>query len=407
MATTNTDPPARCLDLTRLVSRAGQQHTGVDRVEMAYLAHLIAADARLFGLVRTSLGYLLLDAAGCAAFHDRTRRGEIGRPTLLSWMARHSDRARAGVESDLRGDAIARARTRKLGAMLTRHLPPGTSYINVGHTNLGQSTITGLRAVPDLRIAVMIHDTIPLDLPQMQRPGTVARFQTFFDQAMRHADLIIANSQVTADDIARHCPDPPETHVAHLGIDPPQTGGKAPDGPWSGKTFFVVLGTIEPRKNHAFLLDIWADLVARDGPDAPHLLILGSRGWRNEAVFARLDAAPAHVHELAGLDDTEVAALLADSAGMVFPSLAEGFGLPPAEALQLDVPVLCNTLPVLREVLGDKAIYADVSDRYPWIETIGRLGLSKSASPPEMMDRSAAWKPPDWRNHFNIILNRL
>ena len=175
-ADTKAEPPARCLDLTRLVSRAGKQHSGVDRVEMAYLTHLLAADAPLFGLVRTSLGYLLLDQTGCAAFRNRLARGDIGRPTLFSLLARRSDRARAGAESDLRRDAIGRARTHKLGDMLLRHLPRGASYINVGHTNLSRATVQGLRAVPGMRIAVMIHDTIPLDLPDMQRAGSVARF---------------------------------------------------------------------------------------------------------------------------------------------------------------------------------------------------------------------------------------
>ncbi|QFS84538.1 glycosyltransferase family 1 protein [Roseivivax sp. THAF197b] len=400
------EPQARCLDLTRLVSRAGRQMTGVDRVERAYLAHLIAAPAPLFGLIRTALGYLLIDEAGCAAFEERLDKGEIGTPTLFSRLARRGDPVRAGVESDLRRDAIARARPRQLGRMLARHLPPGTSYLNVGHSSLTGATFRGLRAVPGLRIAVMIHDTIPLDLPQMQRPGSVPRFRALFDRVMAEADLIIANSQATADDIARHCPDPPEILVAHLGVAPPQPGA-APDGPRQDAPYFVALGTIEPRKNHAFLLDIWEDLVARHGHAAPHLLILGARGWNNDEVFARLDLQPPHVHELAGLDDAAVTALLRDSRGLLFPSLAEGFGLPPAEALQLGVPVLCNTLPVLREVLGDQAIYADLHDRYPWEAAIIRLAQQTKPPRSEMTDQSAAWTPPDWRSHFKRLLNRV
>ena len=386
-ADTKAEPPARCLDLTRLVGRAGKQHTGVDRVEMAYLTHLLAADAPLFGLVRTSLGYLLLDQTGCAAFRNRLARGDIGRPTLFSLLARRSDRARAGAESDLRRDAIGRARTHKLGDMLLRHLPRGASYINVGHTNLSRATVQGLRAVPGMRIAVMIHDTIPLDLPDMQRAGSVARFQTFFDRAMADADVIIANSHATAADVARHCDHPPEICVAPLGIDPPKPG-TAPRGSWTGQPYFVALGTIEPRKNHAFLLDLWDELVATQGPEAPHLVIVGARGWRNKDVFARLDAGPPNVHELAGQDD-------------------EGFGLPPAEAVQLGTPVVCNTLEVLRETLGDNAIYADVADRYLWRDTILRLARGQDGAQSEMANQSAEWHPPDWPSHFNTLLSRI
>ncbi|WP_234990133.1 glycosyltransferase family 4 protein [Roseivivax lentus] len=383
--------------------------TGVDRVERAYLAHLIAAQAPLFGLVRTALGYLLLDEAGCAAFAARLDRGEIGRPTLFSRLARRGDPARAGTESDLRRDAVARARPRGLGRMLARHLPPGTSYVNVGHTNLTPSTFRGLRAVPGLSIAVMIHDTIPLDLPEMQRAGSVARFHALFDRVMAEADLVIANSQATAADIARHCPAPPEIAVAHLGVAPPAatTPADAPRGHWTDAPYFVALGTIEPRKNHAFLLDLWARLVAELGAEAPHLLILGARGWNNADVFARLDARPPHVHELAGLDDAAVTALLRGSRGLLFPSLAEGFGLPPVEALQLGVPVLCNPLPVLREVLGDQAIYADSRDGYPWEQTVIRLARETPAPRDGNMGQSAAFEPPDWQCHFKGLLSRI
>ncbi len=187
----------------------------------------------------------------------------------------------------------------------------------------------------------------------------------------------------------------------------PARPGEAPHGAWTGRPYFVALGTIEPRKNHALLLDIWEGLTAAQGNAAPHLLILGSRGWRNADVFARLDAGPAHVHELPGLDDSEVAALLADSRGLLFPSLAEGFGLPPAEALSLGVPALCNTLPVLREVLGDQAIYADSRDSYTWQQEITRLAGKTSAPPEGRIAPQARWSPPDWTSHFTRLLSRI
>ncbi|QFT61436.1 glycosyltransferase family 1 protein [Roseivivax sp. THAF30] len=398
-AITRAESPARCLDLTRLVSRAGRQATGVDRVERAYLEHLSHQSAPLFGLVRTALGYLLIDHAGCRAFASRLGAGEIGRPTLFSRLARRGDPARAGMESDLRRDAVGRARPRKLGAMLRRHLPEGTSYINVGHTNLGRDTLSGLRAVPGLRIGVMIHDTIPLDLPEMQREGSVTRFQMLFDRVAAEADTIIANSRATAADIARHSGRRDGVIAAHLGVSQPRLG-TPPIGPWSRAPCFVALGTIEPRKNHGFLLDLWERLVAEHGADAPHLLILGSRGWRNERVFARLDAAPPHIHELPGLEDPEVFALLAASRGLVFPSLAEGYGLPPLEAAALGVPALCNDLPVTREVLGDKGIYADVADGYLWREHIMRLARQDDRD-----SQPAEWAPPGWDAHFKTVLS--
>ena len=82
-------PPARLLDLTRSLRRVGRGATGVDRVELAYLSHLLTEDAPLFGVARTALGYVLLDRDGMRGFQDRLR-GRIpwGRADLLSRLPR-------------------------------------------------------------------------------------------------------------------------------------------------------------------------------------------------------------------------------------------------------------------------------------------------------------------------------
>ncbi|MCE0505475.1 glycosyltransferase family 4 protein [Roseivivax sp. GX 12232] len=380
--------------------------TGVDRVERAYLDHLLAAPVPLFGLVRTALGYLLLDEAGCRAFAARLDAPPEAQPGLLARLARRGDPARAAAEEAHRALALDRARKGALGPMLARHLPAGSAYLNVGHSNLTAATVAGLRAVPRLSIAVMIHDTIPLDLPEMQREGTVPRFRALLDRACAEADLLIANSRATAEDIARLTGRRENVVTAPLGVAVPRPG-QAPEGPWTARPYFVALGTIEPRKNHGFLLDLWARLTEELGPKAPHLLILGARGWRNAEVFARLDARPAHVHELGALPDAAVAALLAESRGLLFPSLAEGYGLPPAEAAALGVPVLCNSLPVLREVLGDKAVYADVAEGYLWHDKIMRLAQGAATRNGDRDDRPGAWRPPGWDDHFRIVLTHV
>ena len=158
------------------------------------------------------------------------------------------------------------------------------------------------------------------------------------DTAAARADVILCNSRATEADVLRlAAPRRPRTVVAHLGVSVPEAG-TPPQGAWSGAPYFVTLGTIEPRKNHALLLDIW-DRFAAEGRDAPHLLLCGARGWNNAAVFARLDAGNPLVQERPGLSDGEIAALLVHSRGLLFPSLAEGYGLPPIEAAALGLPI--------------------------------------------------------------------
>lgn len=411
MADTSGAANAYLLDLSRLISRAGRVPTGVDRVERAYLDHLLTLDAPLFGLVRTAYGFALLDRAGMQALRDRfAGRAGWGRADMLSRLRRGLPQARKQAEADVRRLAIARCLPARLGAMLRRHLPRAGVYMNVGHANLTDRVLAAVRHGAGARIAVMIHDTIPLDHPHYQRPEVVARFAPMLRRVRARADWIICNSGDTADDVRRHMSEwgpVPDRIIAHLGVDVPvpahdwpYPAGFDPSRPW-----FVTIGTIEPRKNHGLLLDVWAAL-ARDGAKPmPQLVICGSRGWMNDAVFARLDGDAAmgrDVFEVPGLSDAQIAAVLTGSLGLLFPSLAEGFGLPPAEAAALGVPVICNDLPVYHEILGDIPVYAKGDGIYPWIKGI-EAALAANNTGRHVVEGVV----PDWGDHFNTVLSKL
>ena len=406
-------PPARLLDLTRLVSRAGRRPTGIDRVELAYLRAFLADTVPVFGLVRSAWGYILLERQGCQALLDRvTGHTSWGRPDLLSLLRRSLSSVRKQAEADLRRFALGRCLPSGLGRMLTRNLPTGAAYINVGHTNLTERVLGSVRRSLAGQVVVMIHDTIPLDYPQYQRPGTVGNFRAMLSRVQRHATLILCNSACTRADLLRHVSADgtvPDTLVALLGAED-LTSGTLPDMPsgfdWN-RPNFVTVGTIEPRKNHMFLLDLWSDMAAaRPSGPMPQLLICGARGWNNDAVFARLDSDPLmgqHVFELPDLTDGQIVALLRQSHGALFPSHAEGFGLPPVEALSLAVPVICNTLEIYKETLGEYPVYASVDDRYLWLQEIQRLAFGQNGR----QVTGKGFQPPRWQSHFNAVLSRL
>lgn len=406
--------PARLLDLTRLVSRLGQgQPTGVDRVEAAYLAHFLTLPSPVFGLVRSKLGYLLLDRNGMAGFHRLVgAQAPLPPPDLLSRLARRSNPQLARAETAIRRLALARCRPSALPQTLRRHLPHGFAYFNTGHANLSADSLRALKAGGAAPLVVMIHDTIPLDHPKFTRPDTIRSFDAKLAAVSALADLALHTAQATRSQtethFARHGRIPPGL-IAPLGIAPLQPGTNPPQS----HPYFVTLGTIEPRKNHAFLLDIW-EALHRDLPlqAIPHLFILGRRGWSNERVFQRLDTLPFRnqtVFERPNLPDEAVATLLAHARALLFPSHVEGFGLPPIEAASLGVAVIVPPLPVYRETLGNYPVYASLDDSYSWMETIIRLtdGKYEQGQTGHRREGAAqhAVQIPQWDAHFKIVLN--
>lgn len=404
-------PAARLLDITRLASRAGRVLTGIDRVERAYLDAVLADDTPAFGLMRTPLGYLLLDEAGlrglAARFDGKTSWGQA---TRLAKIFKKLEPMQQRALSDMRRLAKARATRRGLGRMLCKHLPASTAYLNTGHTNLTDQTARGVKALKGARIAVFVHDTIPLDVPQFQREGATERFGLFLRKVSEHANLTIYNSAATRADAERHLEKMgriPQGIVAHLGVFAPEAKPEElPKGMPPEVPYFVTVGTLEGRKNHAFLLSVWEQMEKSTPPqDMPELVMIGHRGWANDEFFFQFDRSRlkgVFLHELNDLSDGAMAALLDGAAGVLCPSHAEGYGLPLFEALARDVPVICPDLPVYREVAGDIPVYASVNDSYLWIRRIMAMAKSRDA---EQARAKTGFEPPKWEDHFNLVLS--
>lgn len=407
-------PTARLLDLTRLVSRLGRGAlTGVDRVELAYLEGLLAGPTPLFGLVRTALGFLLLDGPGLHAVQRRaTGQEALGPADLLGRLMRRDAPLRARAEADLRRLALARCSRLSLPRMLRRYLPAGTSYLNVGHANLTASVMHAVRGMAGARVAVLVHDTIALDHPEYTRPGIPAVFARKLAVVACHADLVIHSTRDARTRTEAHLTTlgrVPPGIVAALGVPVPRPDpALLPKGLNLSRPYYVTIGTIEPRKNHALLLDVWESLAERL-PDAavPRLFILGSRGWADAALFARLDRAvmAGAVFELPGLPDGAVAALLAGAEALLFPSLAEGYGLPPIEAMAMAVPVICAPLSVFHETMGHYPVYLESSVSYSWMETIMKKVVTggQNGDPGKLARQEYA--VPSWAAHFNAVLS--
>jgi glycosyltransferase involved in cell wall biosynthesis len=94
--------------------------------------------------------------------------------------------------------------------------------------------------------------------------------------------------------------------------------------------YFLVVSTIEPRKNHALLIEIWRRLIERGG-SPPKLVLVGRRGWESEQTFRELDFAPdlqQHLVQVPCLPSAHLRLLIRGAVAVLMPSFAEGYGIP-------------------------------------------------------------------------------
>lgn len=392
---TISSPTAYCLDLTRLISRVGRgQLTGIDRVELEYLKRLSAIDIPTFALIRTRFGFLLLDQSGMVSALQRL---------LMLLDENNQPSSRARYMRYLRHVALTRCLRLGLKTMLAKYLFDGVEYYNVGHSNITEPVFSAVQGLVDSKISVLLHDVIPLEYPEFQREGSVVAFKCKLDVIAKFADRVIFPSEVSKVsglDVLAGRSWGSEVTVAHLGVVKTAKIDTNLAPKKRSRPYFVTIGTIEPRKNHALLLDVWEKLSSEE--NAPELVIVGRRGWKNEDVFRRLDAKPANVTEINDLSDEKLAGLLSGASALLFPSYAEGFGLPPAEASQYNLSVISNDLAVIRETLGDYPIYVKISDMYQWYTTIQTIADHQETT--GIRATRGDITLPTWNDHFNIVL---
>ncbi|WP_157966259.1 glycosyltransferase family 4 protein [Oceanibium sediminis] len=398
------------LDVTRSVSRIGAGgDSGVDRVERAYIRALMAQGRPVFFLAKVLRGVALLDREGMRALLDLAADpARLGPPDLWGHLARKQSPARRRAETAVRKLALGWAFRAKTAALVRAHLGKGFSYINVGHTHLDAAHLARMRDAGCARIAIMIHDVIPLDFPEYSRPEAPARFEKLLRTAASAADLLIYNSQDTANRteawLKRWGMEVPGA-AALLGVDPLDENRALPAPEAGAHPHFVMLGTIEPRKNHLLMLSIWRHFHdTLDAADTPHLYIIGRRGWENEQIVDVLDRAPymgRTVFETGFIPDAEMTRLLASARALLFPSFAEGFGYPLAEAQQLGIPAICADLPVYRELAGDQPTYLDPLDGPGWARAI------LDAAGRQHRRENTQVAVPNWETHFDVVLRAV
>jgi glycosyltransferase involved in cell wall biosynthesis len=214
--------------------------------------------------------------------------------------------------------------------------------------------------VPPSRTAarlVTVHDLTPVRFPELCSP-TSLRYPGLIRRAIQGGASVHTVSQSMADDVMDHFHvERDRVHVIHNGLAPmppplPREDGEPP--------YVLAIGTVEPRKGLPDLVEAF-DRIADSIPDT-HLKIAGPPGWGEETLAAALRSARHRdrMQRIGWSDDRS--SLIAGARLLAYPSLYEGFGLPPLEAMSLGVPVVATSAGAIPEVVGDAAVLVAPGD---------------------------------------------
>jgi glycosyltransferase involved in cell wall biosynthesis len=200
---------------------------------------------------------------------------------------------------------------------------------------------------------VTVNDGIPWDHPGWVTRAHAAHARLVLAPALRRAAGVLVPSAHTRERVLERVPGlrPEAVAVTPYGIAPAFSPGPGPAG--GEGPYLLAVGTLQPRKN----LEAALSAFERLGGVEHRLVVVGARGWRDDALLARLRGSPAAGRiVLAGrVGDDELLTLYRGAACLLFPSRAEGFGFPPLEAMACGTPVVAAAAGSLPEVLGEAA----------------------------------------------------
>lgn len=427
---------ALLVDISRLVENLHlATPTGIDRVEMAYARYFLQRasedDIRFVvtwphfsGVLHVQDIKPLIDetaarwTAGEVSWSDQsfqTSRAILNEPIDGSRQRPQ----RIGAPDDKRKlsdwhrivSIWLRSTARRLDArMIAEFRDKGGCYIHVSQFRLNRPERFAWLSEASMRSIFMLHDLIPITHPEYCRPGEAERHRARIDTMMRVATRVVTVSDATRRSLEGYLASEgktvPPCDVVPLGLTQVFIDHRAIQPVQSRVPYFVVVGTIEPRKNLLHLLTVWHRWTQEGKNPRARLVVVGRRGWENENILELLDRskglAPSLI-EVASLGDAGMVALLKGAAALLAPSFVEGYGLPIAEALALGTPVIASDTDAHREAGGVFAEYLDPLDAHGWMQAFDDYLHPGSARRRERLMMMRNYKPESWESHLSTI----
>ncbi len=253
-------------------------------------------------------------------------------------------------------------------------------------------------------VVTQLYDLIPVTDPQYFHSQTMRQFLSWTTAVLQYADRIICNAEATKAALYTLCGQldltPPPCTVVPLGADFAKKAadtGELDEALFEHLTpyrYLLMVGTVEPRKNHQLLFDAVEPLAKR----GIKVVFAGRLGWNMDAFAKAISKHPKNGSDLffvQGPSDATVQKLYQNALAVAFPTKNEGFGLPIVEAFLNGTPVLASDIPVLREVGGETADYFDNTSVDSLLAAVDAL-LADEDAYQKKRAAIAAYRPRTW-----------
>ncbi len=233
------------------------------------------------------------------------------------------------------------------------------------------------------RAILTVHDLSFLRHPETFPPKLGAYLEKAVPRSVARADLILADSEATRSDLIDLLQVPPAKVITLYSGVSSRFSPQATDGERArlqvhygvgARPYILSVGTVQPRKNYIRLMEACDLLAAQRDLD---LVIVGRPAWLAEPIVAAAEQRP-YVHMMGFFDDADLPALYRQAALLAFPSVYEGFGFPPLEAMACGTPVVASTASSVPEVVGEAGLLLDPLDVPAWTAALTQ-GLDDTA----------------------------
>jgi len=257
------------------------------------------------------------------------------------------------------------------------------------------------------RFVMTVHDLIPIYARDTCDQDTARVFEEFMRRALRHTDHILSVSENTAKDLRRYLPvlkiPEPAITVTRNGSSfaefLPENSAAGDFGPSDVPERFVLfVATIEGRKNHQLMFDIWRRMIEA-GDDPPHLVCVGRLGWRSTTFISALvetDNLDGRILLLRDINDTDLRMLYSNCLFTVCPTFYEGWGLPVGESLAMGKICVSSDRASVPEVAGDFGVYIDIDDVDQSLATIREMIADEAKRKRLEAKIRRGYKPVTW-----------